>query len=420
MIDYERFSPLTFANKSLGGSLSSIERGDCIIAFSRKEIYILKKHIEGSADGKFKCCVVYGALPPEARRRQAYLFNAPDNDYDVMIATDAIGMGLNLNIRRVVFNKLSKIGDGGVKRVISSSLVKQIAGRAGRRGTRYPEGIVTTLNEWDRKSMRRKYNEELQLTESAGLFPTFEQVELLSGQLPDLSFPELLVRFAELTRLDGQYFLCKLNVIVEIAEALEHVKGLSLNDRFNFATCPVKKNDPRHMKRLLTWAKQFSMGHPVSPFPSAQAGGAKDAARTGYEEDEEEGEEDEEDVEYCDGDEEGALDIRMVDLTPMSTEKGADEGADTDGIDELMMSGGNRLQRWEDEHSLCSLYVWLSFRFGVDAFPHREAMQRRCEALVEKIVSSLETARAQRAGDSAVRQRPRDARMKRMRSRAAF
>ena len=52
--------------------------------------------------------MVYGALPPEMRRQQARLFNESGNGYDVLVASDAVGMGLNLNIRRIVFHTLQK------------------------------------------------------------------------------------------------------------------------------------------------------------------------------------------------------------------------------------------------------------------------------------------------------------------------
>ena len=85
------------------------------------------------------CTKVYGALPAETRREQARLFNTPGSGFDVLIATDAIGMGLNLNIRRVVFTTLTKwspfgspSGGPGEER-ISDSAIKQLAGRAGRR-----------------------------------------------------------------------------------------------------------------------------------------------------------------------------------------------------------------------------------------------------------------------------------------------
>lgn len=73
--------------------------------------------------------MVYGALPPEMRRTQARLFNDPDSGYDVLVASDAVGMGLNLNIRRVIFHTMEKCEGGREGRVpISVSQVKQIAG----------------------------------------------------------------------------------------------------------------------------------------------------------------------------------------------------------------------------------------------------------------------------------------------------
>lgn len=53
-------------------------------------------------------CVIYGALPPEMRRLQARLFNERDNNFTVLVASDAVGMGLNLNIRRIIFHTLQK------------------------------------------------------------------------------------------------------------------------------------------------------------------------------------------------------------------------------------------------------------------------------------------------------------------------
>ena len=76
-----------------------------------------------------RVCVVYGALPPEMRRTQARLFNDPDSGYNVLVASDAVGMGLNLNIRRIIFHTLSKV-ENGVRVPISTSQIKQIGGEA--------------------------------------------------------------------------------------------------------------------------------------------------------------------------------------------------------------------------------------------------------------------------------------------------
>ena len=83
---------------------------------------------EAWAAGACRVCVVYGALPPEMRRTQARLFNDPGSGYDVLVASDAVGMGLNLNIRRIIFHTMEKT-DGSFARVpISISQIKQIAG----------------------------------------------------------------------------------------------------------------------------------------------------------------------------------------------------------------------------------------------------------------------------------------------------
>ena len=91
---YERLSPLKVASKSLFGDLSQLRKGDCLVVFSRREIHSLKSEIERRTNKRV--AIVYGSLPPETRARQASLFNDPNNDYDYLVASDAIGMGLNL------------------------------------------------------------------------------------------------------------------------------------------------------------------------------------------------------------------------------------------------------------------------------------------------------------------------------------
>ena len=91
---YERLSPLQADTASLKGNLKNLRKGDCVVSFSRRGIHALKNEIEKMT--KKSVAVVYGALPPEVRAQQARLFNDPDNDYDILVASDAIGMGLNL------------------------------------------------------------------------------------------------------------------------------------------------------------------------------------------------------------------------------------------------------------------------------------------------------------------------------------
>lgn len=93
---YQRLSPLRVANTSLKGNLKNIQKGDCIVTFSRSSIFDFKRRVE--TETGLRCAVVYGALPPELRSEQAALFNDPNSGYDVLIGSDALGMGLNLYV----------------------------------------------------------------------------------------------------------------------------------------------------------------------------------------------------------------------------------------------------------------------------------------------------------------------------------
>jgi ATP-dependent RNA helicase SUPV3L1/SUV3 len=93
---YERLTPLIVQNESLEGDLSRVQKGDCLVAFSRSGIFGLKQRVEGLTG--MRCAVAYGRLPPEIRSEQAALFNDPESGYDIMIGSDALGMGLNLYV----------------------------------------------------------------------------------------------------------------------------------------------------------------------------------------------------------------------------------------------------------------------------------------------------------------------------------
>lgn len=89
---YERLTPLKVAEESLESDWNKIEPGDCVVTFSRTNIFAVKKLVESVAGRK--CAVVYGALPPETRAEQAREFN--EGKAEVLVASDAVGMGLNL------------------------------------------------------------------------------------------------------------------------------------------------------------------------------------------------------------------------------------------------------------------------------------------------------------------------------------
>eukprot|EP00898_Chlorokybus_atmophyticus_P005027 jgi/Chlat1/5525/Chrsp369S05340 len=257
---YERFTPLVQARASLRSSFARVEPGDCIVAFSRKDIFKIRQEIEAATN--LKCCVLYGGLPPETRRQQAKLFNDPSSGYNVLVASDAIGMGLNLNIKRVIFYTVKKF-NGVDMDYIPITQVKQIAGRAGRRGSEYEEGSATTFHAEDRKYLAQALKLPLDENHAAGLFPTYEQMEVFASQLPGESFPSLLTKFAEASQLDGSFKLCRHDAMKQVAAQLEQVTELSLRDRFLFATAPVNTRETITMLALINFARMYATGSPV-------------------------------------------------------------------------------------------------------------------------------------------------------------
>jgi len=259
---YHRLSPLIPATQPFQGPLNRLKKGDCLIAFSRKDIFLWKTRIEKTTG--IKCCMIYGSLPPEARTSQAALFNDPNNDYNVLIASDAIGMGLNLNIKRIIFTTLEKF-DGSSVRTLNTSEIKQIAGRAGRFASVFPKGEVSCLSAKNMRILKEALETDVTPIEMAGLFPTYEMFELFYRiEKSSLRFSRLLDKFASLARLDNDhYFLCDYEDMKEVAKLLECIRDLDLRSRYTFVISPVDTNNRVAMSYLLHYAKQFSLGRKV-------------------------------------------------------------------------------------------------------------------------------------------------------------
>jgi ATP-dependent RNA helicase SUPV3L1/SUV3 len=118
-----RFSTLSYSGPK---KITRLPPRSAVIAFSAADVYALAELIRRQRGGT---AVVLGALSPRTRNAQVALFEAGEVDY--MVATDAIGMGLNLNLDHVAFSRLGKF-DGRLPRRLTPAEVGQIAGRAGR------------------------------------------------------------------------------------------------------------------------------------------------------------------------------------------------------------------------------------------------------------------------------------------------
>lgn len=134
---YERKTALTCEEEPFSFP-EDVQDGDALVVFSKKSVLDVAGRLEEQG---IEASVIYGSLPPEIRRRQMELFTGGKTK--VVVATDAIGMGLNLPVRRIVFIQTEKF-DGTVRRGLNVQEIKQIAGRAGRFGI-YDVGYVNAL-----------------------------------------------------------------------------------------------------------------------------------------------------------------------------------------------------------------------------------------------------------------------------------
>ncbi|PWY91573.1 mitochondrial ATP-dependent RNA helicase Suv3 [Aspergillus sclerotioniger CBS 115572] len=244
---YERLNPLKVQNRSLKGDLRNLQKGDCLVSFSRVGIHALKADIEKTT-GK-RAAIVYGSLPAEIRTQQARLFNDPDNDYDFLVASDAIGMGLNLSCKRVIFETLIKRVPGGLQRLTVPE-IKQIGGRAGRyRSAMQHEsdgsedenvGWVTSLEDIDLLYIREAMETEPPPLVSAGILPPDSVFQKISAYFPqNVPLEYLVKRLSVVSQVHPLFFLCDPRNQLENAEVIDTVDGLRMADQLTFMAAPM-------------------------------------------------------------------------------------------------------------------------------------------------------------------------------------
>ncbi|MBW0493476.1 hypothetical protein O181_033191 [Austropuccinia psidii MF-1] len=274
---YQRLTPLKISDSSLAGNLSNVKQGDCIITFSRNNIYSLKKLIQSKTN--LRVGLAYGGLPPEVREREAQMFNRGNQlegqaGYDVLVGSDAIGMGLNLKINRVIFESLHKFD--GLKQIqLSPSQIKQIGGRAGRYGilpsnlnssssgqnsSNSPSssntiGEVLTLLESDMDLLRQSMAAPSEPISKAVLKAPFETIQGLARLVHHgTPFSTLLTLRRNLTATMPQFEIGDEKSATSIADAIENIKTLSLSERDLFCSAPANPRNPLAISSLQAWA----------------------------------------------------------------------------------------------------------------------------------------------------------------------
>jgi len=261
--NYERMTELKV--EASPTHLKGLRKSDALIVFSRRNALKHKYMLEKNG---FKVSIVYGRLSPEVRREQAKKFDTGETD--IIVSTDAISMGMNLPIKRIVFSTLSKFINSQEFK-ISISEIKQISGRAGR-FQRFPTGFVTCLNtvEDGLGSIRSAIDGVLGQKKKCMVGPDleiFNQVNnaLEKSKLPGLKLSEFLRLFYTMT-FEKPFYCVELREMIEIAEMVEESDQLGVlttSEIFGFSCAPVNLGMMEHVHFFVWILNQYVKGQPI-------------------------------------------------------------------------------------------------------------------------------------------------------------
>lgn len=229
VVEYERKNEL-ICEKEKFNFYNEIKKGDALIVFSKRSVYAVAAELQ---EKNIKCSIIYGALPYDVKQSEAEKFNKGVTD--VVVATDAIGMGLNLPIKRIIFMEIEKF-DGKIQRKLYSTELKQIAGRAGRYGiNEYGLYNVYASNKDKEKIKKDIEKDDFQISYARLSFP--EILINIEGNISDI-----LSKWNEI-ETNKFYIKQDLDVQIQLAKDLEK---LSENKQliYNFITIGFDtKND---------------------------------------------------------------------------------------------------------------------------------------------------------------------------------
>ena len=189
-INRERLSQLSYVGHK---KISRINRKTVIIAFSTEEVYAIAELVRRQKGG---AAIVMGSLSPKTRNAQVQLYQSGDVDF--LVATDAIGMGINMDLENVFFSNLKKF-DGRKLRRLNMSEIGQIAGRAGRYLNDGNFGITGDCKEISA--------EEVELLENH----KFEEIKMLFWRNSNLNFNNALSLIKSLEEKPNRDWLRKIH-----------------------------------------------------------------------------------------------------------------------------------------------------------------------------------------------------------------
>ncbi|MGG7605080.1 helicase-related protein [Massilia sp. BKSP1R2A-1] len=234
----KRMAPLAMEPSPVR-KLGNLRRGDAVIAFSRRDVLMWRDMI---TEKGLSVATVYGNLSPEVRRAQAERFR--EGQADIVVGTDALAMGLNMPIARIVMTTSVKY-NGYEEEEISAALARQIAGRAGRYGV-HEEGFVAGYDDDTHTVMRALMKEKIPPVPATGfaVAPSLEQLHRISSVTGETSLVKLLKRFVHNIDVPDGFFYPRITEEQnERAEWLDTLP-LSVAEKFMLSLVPISTKVP--------------------------------------------------------------------------------------------------------------------------------------------------------------------------------
>lgn len=320
IVEFKRKNDLIVENKPFDIETDTPKDGDAFIVFSRKNVFGMK------ADLNDECSIIYGSLSPEVRKSEARKFR--EGDTNIIVSTDAIGMGLNLPISRIIFVDSEKFNGVETTRP-DSQLVKQIAGRAGRFG-KFENGYVTALDEdnlsYIRKCLEKK-NKYSATDYKFQISPNVDLIKEVSSKIGTTNLHHVLHEIREIFLLDETFSLMNIENMIDVSGNV--FASLPLDIKFIYSCSPINVKYERDRITFRNWSAKHASGKPIM-----------------------------------------SNDISEIKIREDKNE------SDT-------------LWYIENQVKLLSCYQWLSGRFP-DIYPDQENIKKRIDFLNEKIIKILD------------------------------
>jgi ATP-dependent RNA helicase SUPV3L1/SUV3 len=253
IIKFQRKNPLEVLKKAI--PFREISKGTALIAFSRKEVLKIKSKLSKF----FNISVLYGNLSPEVRREEAKRFR--EGKTNLLIATDAIAMGLNLPIKTILFTTDTKF-DGVENRKLTPNEVIQIAGRAGRYG-HHEQGFIGATSPSVLQHIDKMFHSPMKTIKPPfKVKATTDQIESFASHLGTKDITKILKFYSKNMKFSGPFKATNISNMIELAQILDKKQALSLEEKYILAGAPINTKSPLIRDAFFTYVNAIIKNKP--------------------------------------------------------------------------------------------------------------------------------------------------------------